>query len=80
MDNKQLSEDIIENMEAQLNAVNQEREHLSANLGTADAEEIVAMVHNMEEQLKEFYRMKERNAERVSSFRALANMLENYAT
>ena len=80
MDNNQISEDTVENMEAQLNALNKEREHLYAKLGTADAEEIVGMMHNMEEQLKEFYRMKERNAERVSSFRALANMLENYAS
>jgi hypothetical protein len=47
-------------LQTQLLALYGDRERLHRELGTADAEEIVAMVRSLEAQLVELYRDKER--------------------
>lgn len=50
-------------MEAQLNALYAEREMLHDALGTADAQDIIAMVHSLEAQCNDFYQEKEQESE-----------------
>ena len=45
-------------MESQLRSLYAERERLHQALGTADAEQIIAMVRSLEEQLLDLYREK----------------------
>ena len=54
-----------DSMEEQLVAVYAEREHLSRELGVSDAAEIVAMIRNLEAQLKDLYH--DREGERLIS-------------
>ena len=51
--------EMMESMEAQLGALYAERELLQRELGVSDADDIIAMVRSLEEQLADLYREKE---------------------
>ena len=57
-------------LELQLVDLYEQREHLEQEIGSANATEVVSMVHNLETQLRDFYREREqgdREAARVAA-------------